>query len=156
MDAVCSWLAKGKSMLWSCKHVGVDPKTVYKWIRTDPVYATAYQNAKEDAADQLADEIIELSDTALDLDENGKIDSGRVNQLRLQVDARKWVAAKLKPKRYGERLTTEHTGPGGQSIMVITGVPLTLDTAPPLAIAAPKPMLIDVECTVRDDSPRGL
>jgi hypothetical protein len=33
-----------------------------------------------------------------------------IERARLKVDARKWVAAKLKPKKYGDKLQTEHSG----------------------------------------------
>lgn len=29
---------------------------------------------------------------------------------RLRVDARKWIASKLKPKKYGDKTEVEHTG----------------------------------------------
>ncbi|MFN8996423.1 MAG: hypothetical protein ACK5X3_22525, partial [Pseudomonadota bacterium] len=34
----------------------------------------------------------------------GKIDPADVNNRRLQIDTRKWLASKLKPKRYGDKL----------------------------------------------------
>jgi hypothetical protein len=42
---------------------------------------------------------------------------------RLRVDARKWVAAKLKPKKYADKITNEHTGANGGPIQTqqITG-----------------------------------
>ena len=33
-----------------------------------------------------------------------KIDSGYVNYQRQRIDARKWTAMKLKPKKYGDKL----------------------------------------------------
>ena len=53
-----------------------------------------YARAKEKAADKLADEIVEIADNATPQD---------AHVARLRVDARKWVAAKLLPKKYGDR-----------------------------------------------------
>lgn len=37
----------------------------------------------------------------------GCSDNSVVNAARLQIDTRKWVASKLMPRRYGERVTLE-------------------------------------------------
>jgi hypothetical protein len=62
-----------------------------------------YMKAREDAADVLAEEIIDIADADPGVTEHG-VDNGAVNHQRLRVDARKWVAAKLKPRKYGERV----------------------------------------------------
>jgi hypothetical protein len=38
------------------------------------------------------------------------IDSVSVQHAKLKVDTRKWLMSKMKPKKYGDRTTTEHTG----------------------------------------------
>jgi hypothetical protein len=63
--------------------------------------------AREDQADTMADEIVRIADEAEDPAKG-----------RLQVDARKWVAAKLKPRKYGDKVTNEHSGPDGAAIPV--------------------------------------
>jgi hypothetical protein len=64
----------------------------------------AYDKAVQDRADKLADEIIELSDAVMPEGLRGPEASAWVQQKRLQVDARKWVASKLKPRTYGDRI----------------------------------------------------
>lgn len=161
---LCARLSEGKSLMRSCKEVGgVSTALAHIWMRERPDFLAMYLRAKEEAADVLAEQIVDLADTELPVDEFGRIDSGRVQQLRLQVEARKWIAAKLKPKRYGDRIIQEHSGPGGQPIMVITGVPALTQTVTHVE-HIPSPMLIDVAATVRedgdddgdDDSPRVL
>jgi len=73
-------------------------------IRTNPEYKEAYEKAVEDRADRLAEEIVELADMVPPDGLEGTAMSAWVNQKRLQVDARKWVASKLKPRTYGDRL----------------------------------------------------
>ena len=55
----------------------------------------------------MADEIISIADSVKDA---GPADSAKVNAARLRVDARKWVASKLKPKVYGDRVEAALTG----------------------------------------------
>ena len=68
-----------------------------------------YTRAKEDQADTLADEIMDISDekpmmTVVTDDESvDKLDPVGINRNRLRIDARKWIAAKLKPRKYGDR-----------------------------------------------------
>lgn len=81
--------------------------TVRRWIAEDQNgFRERYARAKEEQADMMADEILEIADKL-----TGKgLSSEKVNAARLRVDARKWVAAKLKPKTYGEKI--DHTTAG--------------------------------------------
>ena len=58
-------------------------------------------------ADGWADEIVDLADQALEAG-----DSTRVHATRLSLDARKWVASRLLPKKYGDRAAVEVGGSG--------------------------------------------
>ena len=64
----------------------------------------AYDQAIEDRADRLAEELIELADQSMPAGLDGPAASAWVQQLRLRVDVRKWAASKLGPRVYGERL----------------------------------------------------
>lgn len=85
--------------------------TVYRWLQGDEKFRDMYARARDDQADTLADEIVSISDEQAEvIDENGKVFDPDVQRDRLRVDARKWVAAKLRPKKYGEKTEVEHTG----------------------------------------------
>jgi hypothetical protein len=73
-------------------------------LQADDKLKEAYQKAVEQRADRLAEEIVELADQPIPDHLEGVAVSAWVNQKRLQVDARKWVASKLKPRTYGDRL----------------------------------------------------
>jgi hypothetical protein len=81
-----------------------------------------YARAREDQADTLADEIVGISDeSAITAKVDGEevrfaLDATAVARNRLRVDARKWVAAKLKPRKYGDRqvLAGDPEAPIGQ------------------------------------------
>ena len=49
-------------------------------------------------------------------------DATAVARNRLRVDARKWLASKMAPKKYGDKLQTELTGANGGSIQVASTV----------------------------------
>ena len=83
--------------------------TVYRWLQKLEDFRNMYTRAKEDQADTLADEIQDISDekpmmTIVTDDESvEKLDPVGINRNRLRIDARKWIAAKLKPRKYGDR-----------------------------------------------------
>src|SRR6516162_3151104 len=58
----------------------------------------------EEQADKLAKEILELSDK---IEDDNPV---KVQRARLQVDSRKWLAARLAPKKYGDQVQHEHKG----------------------------------------------
>jgi hypothetical protein len=125
---ICAHIAMGKSLVSICKREGMPSvETVYMWLK-DPNKAdflNTYTRAREDQADTLADEIIDiaddgLNDTYID-DKTGeqKTIADVVARSKLRVEARKWVAAKLKPKKYGDKVEvtgeTKHSGEVGLS-----------------------------------------
>jgi hypothetical protein len=77
--------------------------TVLDWVQKDKEFSDKYARAREDQADTLADELMSIVDEQPPTDEHGKSDSAWVAWQRNRIDARKWVASKLKPKKYGER-----------------------------------------------------
>jgi hypothetical protein len=81
--------------------------TVMRWLNVHADFRDMYTRAKEEQADLMADRIVEIADGASPED---------VQVARLRVDARKWAAAKLKPRKYGERVTQEVSGVGGAPI----------------------------------------
>jgi hypothetical protein len=72
--------------------------TVMLWLREDREFSQQYARAREAQADYFADEIVEIADAAMRKDARG------VQAARLAVDARKWAASKLLPKKYGDRI----------------------------------------------------
>ena len=113
-DVICIRISEGESLRKILKDEGMPPQSVvYEWLLRHPDFADQYTRAREEQADTLADEIIAIADespqTVEVRDRDGnvldiKIDSGYVNYQRQRIDARKWTAMKLKPKKYGERV----------------------------------------------------
>jgi hypothetical protein len=94
-----------------CRQRGFSYSTLRSWIEADPARVAMYARAREDRADILADEIAAISDEAAvesvltpDGEMTLKLDATAVARNRLRVDARKWAAAKLKPRVYGDKV----------------------------------------------------
>ena len=112
-ETICELVATtNKSMATICNEVGISYRTHLYWLRDNEEYLRNYTRAKEDQADLLAEQILEISDDkAGDLlsGEFGEVgNTANIQRARLQVDSRKWIAAKLKPKKYGDKI--EHSG----------------------------------------------
>ena len=104
-EEVVSRMATGKSLSSVLREPGMPPwATFNRMLRSNEQLRVAYDKAVQDRADKLADEIIELSDAVMPEGLKGPEASAWVQQKRLQVDARKWVASKLKPRTYGDRI----------------------------------------------------
>lgn len=97
-----------------CKQNPHWPKknTIYKWMHKNPDFREKYLLAKEHQIQPLVDEILEIADdiskdTIVKYDRDGNehvsCNSEWVNRSRLRIDSRKWLAAKLMPKMYGEK-----------------------------------------------------
>lgn len=122
--AICERLSQGDSLVKICRDETMPRRErVHEWIRENGDFAERYARAREDQADHFADEIVAIADEEPDS-----------NRARVRVDARKWVAAKLKPKRYGERTTLEHEG---QITQFVVEVPPMLDVNEWLATFKP-------------------
>lgn len=109
-EVICARLAAGEGLVRVCRDDGMpDLTSCYRWMRLHPEFLQMYARSKEECADTLADEIMEIADSDPGMNEMG-IDRGGVDHLKLRVDARKWIAAKLKPKKYGDAHKVEHSG----------------------------------------------
>jgi hypothetical protein len=102
-DEICVRIASGESLRKICKDDKMPALVnVWRWLNDDEALSKQYTHAREEQAETLADEIQEICDAEMPMDAFGKIDAGAVNQARLKIDARKWIASKLKPKRFGD------------------------------------------------------
>lgn len=119
-DAICGHLASGRPLVRICKDEGMPHlSTVYRWMASNEQFREKYARARSDQADTLADEIIDIADDSSNdriVVDHGdgvveqRTDQEAIQRSRLRVDARKWYASKIAPKKYGERIETAHTG----------------------------------------------
>lgn len=124
-DAICARLAEGESLRSVCRDESMPcVKTVFNWMRTFPEFLQQYARAKEESADALTDEMLEIADDGRNdwMERHGEDSVGwvangeHIQRSRVRIDTRKWLASKLKPKRYGDKVDMTHVGPDGGPI----------------------------------------
>ena len=93
---ICERLVAGESLRTICADEGMpSPSAVFDWLAADPAFSEQYARAREAQADTLAAEVVQIADDA-------EATPDGIGKARLQIDARKWYAAKLRPKVYGD------------------------------------------------------
>ena len=94
---ICEMIESGMTLTSICAlpdmpHIS----SVYDWQDSNPDFADAYARARKRQADTYADMII------------GEAFNSHDAQIgRLRVDALKWTASKLAPKKYGDKIEVE-------------------------------------------------
>lgn len=113
-DKICSKLSRGVSLRTVCKAEDMpSTETVFSWFRKYKEFSDQYARAKEESADALFEETIDIADESLDdakIFSDSKGGSAIVNAYRLKVDTRKWMMSKMKPKKYGDKLDMTTNG----------------------------------------------
>lgn len=123
-DTICERIANGESLKSICECDDMPSKsTVFKWLNDIPAFSDKYARAREAQADSIFDEILDIADDARNDwmiahgdEEDGvgyKLNGEHVQRMKLRIDARKWMAGKLRPKKYGEKLELSGEGEGG-------------------------------------------
>jgi hypothetical protein len=83
--------------------------TIYRWLANNIEFSDLYARAKRLQIEVIIDEILEIADdTSNDSiinEEDGRltINHEHINRSRLKIDTRKWLAAKLCPRLYGDK-----------------------------------------------------
>lgn len=123
---ICDRIAEGESLRSICRADDMpDKSTVFRWLAAHDAFRDHYVRARETQADAMVDEIIDIADDGhndwmkknfgedVRWVENGEA----LRRSQLRIDARKWLAVKMLPKKYGERLQTEVTGKDGAPLV---------------------------------------
>lgn len=127
-DRICAELASGKSIRRICKlDWAPGRRTVYDWLRTHQDFRELYAIAQLDGAHAWADEAIEIADDGtndwiVDNDPENpgyRLNGEHVQRSRLRVDTRKWYAARMNPKKYGDKVDLTHANPDGTPIRLL-------------------------------------
>lgn len=124
-DRICAEMIDGKSLRSICAQEGMPSKrTVMYWLRTRPEFKDAYRTAQQERAECWIEEIIEIADDSSadfvkDEEGNQRVDHDHIQRSRLRVDTRKWIAAKMMPRLYGDKIDLTHGSPDGGPVRLI-------------------------------------
>ena len=137
--AICEHIAEAKTLRAIAAMKGMPHQsTILSWLDgRQPSFSEQYARAREAQADKLAEETLAIADEECTMvradkhggrDDDGQgntevvVDATAVARNRLRVDARKWLASKMAPKKYGDKVHNEHTGANGGAIQVASTV----------------------------------
>ena len=123
LEAILAGISIGKSARTMCVEVGISQRVLWNWLASDQELMRNYLRAKELCVDAYAEEIIEISDDGsrdVQIDEKGRevINRDVIARAQLRIDARKWYAARLAPKKYGDKLPVTHDLPDTKKTIV--------------------------------------
>lgn len=120
-DAICLQIAtSNKSLRTICKGLNISVASVLNYLNNPEhsQFLAQYARAKEEQADFLTDEMLEIADDSSRDDKTIKGKDGQeiivedtewTNRSKLRIETRKWIASKLKPKKYGDRIQNDVT-----------------------------------------------
>jgi len=103
-------IGNGSSLITAIKKPGYPTyDAVQKHMRAHPEIRRLYEEAIEARADYLAESLIDISEEQPPEDLDGPRLNAWINQMKIRIDTRKWTAAKLRPKSWGERVDVSVT-----------------------------------------------
>jgi hypothetical protein len=106
-EAIIAGIAEGIPLAEICRRDGMPHRSsVYDWIEEDEEFARRIARARQLGFDAIAEDGLKIVD---DLTEDPA-------SRRVRADYRLKLLAKWDPKRYGDRVGHEHSGPGGGPI----------------------------------------
>jgi hypothetical protein len=104
----------GKSLISSLKS-RMSSQTFYDMLENDSEKSKRYARACDDRAELMADEMLIIADNVggdmlILPDGREVVDNAVIQRDRLRVDSRKWLLAKLHPKKYGDKIDLTSDG----------------------------------------------
>lgn len=115
VDAICALVAQGRTLRQIAAELGMSQGTILNRTSREPQHVEQYTRAREAAADIFETDILEAAQA---------VTAESATADRVKIDALKWVAARRAPKKYGDKITNEHTGAGGGPIQTVTRIEL--------------------------------
>lgn len=120
VDRICARLAMGESLRSVCRDEKMpNITTIFEWLRKYEDFSNQYARAKQESADYMAEELLDIADNGANdyMERENKlgdkvtvVDKEHIMRSRLRVDTRKWLMSKMKPKKYGDKLDVTSDG----------------------------------------------
>jgi len=118
IDTILEKIIEGKScrsILDSDRENLPSNRLFIEWLSGDLELSKQYTQACELRSEKMADDILNICDSVEDdiiVLEDGRevVNNNVIQRDRLRVDTRKWLLAKMNPKKFGDRISQEITG----------------------------------------------
>lgn len=119
-DLFCELIANGDSLRTACAAKNMpSPATIFKWMRENDIFLKQYEKATQERTEAMAEELLDIVDdgsndymvkTGKDGSESWVLNGENIQRSRLRADTRKWLMAKMKPKKYGDKIDVTSDG----------------------------------------------
>ena len=105
-------------------------ETFYQWLLNRKDLSDKYARAAELRAEILFDEMQEIADTPEPMETNieessvqglrtQKITQDAAMHSRVRIDTRKWILARMNPRKYGDRVMTEDVTENPRQLVIM-------------------------------------
>jgi hypothetical protein len=88
--------------------------TVFRWIREDDEFQKQYMRACEERTEAMAEYVLDISDDGRNdwMESRGGyiVNKEATERSKLRIETRKWLMAKMKPKKYGDKIDVTSGG----------------------------------------------
>jgi len=94
--------------------------TVIRWLAKLPEFATRHARAREQQAQTFVDKMLDIAESEPERHPiTGALDPASVTHIRNRVATMQWLAAKLNPKKYGDKVDLNHGGQTDNPLSVL-------------------------------------
>lgn len=119
-EEICRRLGNGESLVYICQDKEMpSEETVYNWLRginceETSLFLKMYKRARKNQGDAYADATVKIADDLDRIEDNqqseffGSFLSAKTRVAEVRIKARQWHAARLRPRKYGDQLTTNN------------------------------------------------
>lgn len=105
IDEICEQIANCVPLRVIAANEGISKGSLINWLAE---HSEQYSRARDAQADTLVEDLLAIADDGSNdtyENENGtQTNHDVIARSRLRVDARKWLASKMAPKKYGDKL----------------------------------------------------
>jgi hypothetical protein len=105
MDELCALVANGRPLTVTARDLGINTQMVFEWVGKYPEFAEKFNKAREAGSECLVD----YATATLERVQDDDIQGPAVAAANALAQHLRWVAAKLKPKVYGDTLKVDQT-----------------------------------------------
>ena len=113
---ICARMADGESLRSICRDDAMPAlSTVFLWVSKHFEFSEQYKLAMASRADAMFEDMIDIADDGrndyiVNGDGEERFNTEHVQRSRLRLDTRKWMLARMLPKKYGDKIVDEDVG----------------------------------------------